>query len=186
MSRLRFATAREVFEAFPTARDDIQAAPDDEAPLAFARRLSESPTPEDAISFCAYLLPRREAVWWACQCLRRLLPHPGSEEEAALSAAEAWVREPEEGRRRAALALGMQGDRRSAATWAVLAAAWSGGSMTDGGHPVPAPPHLTAKAARAAVLTALARVGARERASRLKACLEGGLQLLSDEPAGRA
>ena len=58
------------------------------------------------------------------------------------------MREPEDEQRRAALALGMDGDRNAPTTWSALAAAWSGGSMAAGEHAVPAPPHLTAKAVR--------------------------------------
>ena len=55
-----------------------------------------------------------------------------------------------------------------------------------GDQPVPAPPHLTAKAVRAAVLTALARVSVKERADRLRACLDGGMRLAGEEaPRGR-
>lgn len=181
MSRVRFATAREVFEAFPSAREDIQAAPSDDPPLAFIKSLAETETPEDAIAFCAYVLPRREAVWWACQCLRSLNPMPGSEEQAALDAAEAWVKEPEERRRRMALQLGMNGDRRAPASWAALAAAWSGGNITENDQwQVAAKPEMTARAARVAILTALARAGAKERAARLKACVETGLRLAAD------
>ena len=100
MAHLRFTTARELFEAFPTARDDIGAEPTDEGPWAFLKTLLASPTPEDAIAFCAYLLPRREAVWWACQCVRVLAPPRDEAEQAALDTAETWVREPEESRRR--------------------------------------------------------------------------------------
>lgn len=186
MSRLRFATAQEVFEAFPVARDDIEAAPSEEPPLAFVETLLASPTPEDAIGFCAYLLPRREAVWWTCQCLRALDPSPPAEEASAIQAAEAWVREPEEHRRRAALQLGLGGDRGAPATWAALAAAWSGGSLFLDGNTTPAPPHMTAKSARAAVLIALARVGAKERGGQLRACIEGALRLVRDETPVRS
>ena len=183
MSRVRFATAREVFEAFPAAREDIQSAPSEAPPLAFLKSLVETTTPEDAVVFCAYLLPRREAVWWACQCVRALVPSSGAEEKACLSAAETWVRDPEEHHRRTALQIGLQADRRSAATWAVLAAGWSGGSMIDSAQSVVvlAPPELTAKAARIAVLTALARIGARERIVRLRACVDTGVHLLAPE-----
>jgi hypothetical protein len=184
MARLRFSTAREVFETFPSALEDITAGPSDEAPFPFARGLLGSDTPEDAIAFCAYLLPRREAVWWACQTLRAVNATPGSQELSAIEAAETWVREPEEHRRRAALRIGMSTDRRLAATWAALAAAWSGGSMSEGEHMVPVPPDLTAKAARVAVLTGLSRVGAKERAGHLRTCLENGLRLVADEPDG--
>jgi len=177
MAHLRFTTARELFEAFPTARDDIGAEPTDEGPWAFLKTLLASPTPEDAIAFCAYLLPRREAVWWACQCVRVLAPPRDEAEQAALDTAETWVREPEESRRRVALQLGMTSERQSPATWLLLAAGWSGGSMVEGEHPVPAPSHLTAKAARAAILIALARKGVGERATQLRACIEGGVQL---------
>lgn len=187
MSRLlRFATAQEVFEAFPVARDDLEAAPSEEPPLAFLEALVASPTPEDAVGFCAYLLPRREAVWWACQCLRALDPSPPAEEAAAIQAAEAWVREPEEHYRRAALQLGLDGDRRAPATWAALAAAWSGGSLFLDGSTTAAPPHMTAKSARAAVLVALARVGAKERAARLRACIDVALGLVRDEAPARS
>lgn len=186
MSRLRFATAQEIFDAFPAARDDIEASPTEEDPLAFLETLVASPTPEDAVGFCAYLLPRREAVWWACQCLRALDPTPPAEEAAAVQAAETWVREPEEHRRRAALQIGLEGDRRAPATWAALAAAWSGGSLYLDGSTTPSPPHMTAKSARAAVLTALARVGAKQRPARLRACVDFALGLVRDEAPARS
>jgi hypothetical protein len=183
--KIRFNSAREVFEAFPSAGNDIEASPTDDEPLAFLRQLLTSRTPEDAVAFCAYVLPRREAVWWAAQCVRRLAPTRTSDEEAALVAAEAWVREPEEGRRYEALRLGMTSNRAAPATWVALAAAWSGGSMTapEEGVSVPAPPELTAKAARAAILTALARIGTRERAAYLGNCIEAGVRLAGGSPS---
>jgi hypothetical protein len=177
MNRLRFATAREVFEAFPAARDEIAAVPTDDPPLAFVETLASGMTPEDAVTFCAYMLPRREAVWWACQCVRTLVPSRSEEQEACLQIAEEWVREPEEEHRRAALRLGMDSDKRSPTTWLALAAAWSGGSMSPGEHPVPTQPDLTAKAARGAVLVALAGVPVKDRAAHLRACLESGRRL---------
>jgi uncharacterized protein DUF6931 len=184
-SRLRFATAREVFDSFPSATDDIRAEPTDQSPLVFARALADGPTPEDAIGFCAYLLPRREAVWWACQCLRSLSPTLTPAEASFIEAAEAWVREPEDHRRRAALNVGLAGNRNGAATWVALAAGWSGGTMMAGENAVPCPPHLTAKAVRVAVLTGLARISAGDRAGRIRACLEGAVRLLAG-PSGSA
>jgi hypothetical protein len=179
MSKMRFVTAREVFTAFPSLAGDMTAAPADTDPLAFLRELADSPTPEDAVSFCAYLLPRREAVWWACQCVRMLAAIRAPDDERLLGLAELWVRTPEEDTRVEALHAGMAADKTSAATWTALAAAWSGGMihMSEGGG-VPTQPHLTAKAARAAVLMALARVPARERAAKLNLCLEGGQRLV--------
>jgi hypothetical protein len=183
-SRIRFATAREVFEAFPSAADDVRVEPTDEPPLAFVRALAVGATPENALAFCAYLLPRREAVWWGCQCVRALSPAPVGPEAASLEAAEAWVREPEDERRRAAMAVGQKGNRNVAATWVALAAAWSGGTMNAGENAVPVAPHLTARAVRIAVLTALARVGARDRAHQIRVCLDGAFRLVGEPARG--
>ncbi|MDR7040139.1 MULTISPECIES: DUF6931 family protein [Methylobacterium] len=178
MTRLRFSTAQEVFDALPTLRDDMEAAPTSEPPHTYLRALGTSETPEDGVAFCAYVLGRREAVWWACQCVRLLIPGPETS-DAALQAAEAWVHEPEEERRLAALTLGAEADRRLPTTWLALAAGWSGGNIARPGQAaVLAAPHYTAKAVRVAILSALARVTARERADRLRRCLEGGLRLM--------
>ena len=53
MMRLRFSSAQQVFEAFPSALDDIEQAPADIDPLVFIRQLLDSATPEDAVGFCA-------------------------------------------------------------------------------------------------------------------------------------
>lgn len=179
-SKLRFATAREVFEAFPPSADDIRVTPTEEHPVSFARALAAGPTPEDALAFCAYVLPRREAVWWSCECVRALTPALTDAEYQAIEAAEAWVRQPEDELRRRALGIGMAGNRNAAATWNALAAGWSGGTMTVGDHAVPVAPHLTAKAVRVAVLTALAKAAATDRAARIRSCLAGALRLAGE------
>ncbi len=180
MNRLiRFATARQVFDAFPTAASEIEAKPADIEPLAYLESLLRGPTPEDGISFLAYLLPRREAVWWACQCIRAIEQPLGEADNKLLAIAETWVREPEESNRRAALRAGEGVALTSSAAWAVLAAAWSGGSMVEGlERPVPPPNYLTAQAVRAAVLTALARVPTQARAKQLAMSVQGAMKLL--------
>jgi hypothetical protein len=174
MSNLRFFTAREVFEAFPGAAADMAGTPREaESPLDFLARLLASPTPEDAVSFCAYMLGRREAVWWACACHRLLGQPAAGEDEKALLTAEAWIREPEEHRRRAALELGRYGNHAFAGTWLSLAAGGAGGTfIVNGQAGPPVPADMTAKMARSAVLISLARLPIRERAARLPACVD--------------
>src|SRR5690349_7123852 len=111
MASLRFATLRDLYEAFSTAQDDIQEEPNDLPLLAFLQSLKESQAWERAISLCAYMLPRREAVWWGCQSLRRMIQLTPAEADL-LAVAEAWVREPDEERRHAALQLGGEADSR--------------------------------------------------------------------------
>jgi hypothetical protein len=177
--RLRFATAKQVFETFATASADIEAKPADIEPLAFLQALSEGPTPEDGISFCAYLLPKREAVWWACQCIRAVEQPLDVADGKLLAVAEAWVNEPEEANRRAALTVGQNTAVKNPAAWAVLAAGWSGGSMVeDAERAVPPPNYLTAQAVRAAVLSALARVPTRSRRENLGTSIDLATKLM--------
>ncbi|MFA5119922.1 hypothetical protein [Zavarzinia sp.] len=194
--RIRFTTALDVFEAFETLRGDIGAEPADEPSIAYLKALAVSATPEDAIGFCAHLLSRRDAVLWGARCVTRLCARLSAEEAKLIEAAEDWLRHQDETSRRAALALAGGADRRLAATWAALAAAWSGGSMTnDGFGPVPCPPYLTHKAANAAVLLAIATRGVKARRNLVGDCVDWGIEIATgeapevarpiDEPSGR-
>jgi hypothetical protein len=176
MALLRFAAAREVFEAFPSAHVDIRTAPSDRSPIAYLRDLAKGQTPDDAIAFCAYLLPRREAVWWAAQCVRALLGKPTATDETALNAAEEWVREPEETNRRRVLAIGLAANQRAASTWVALAAGWSSGPMIISDYTAPsAPPQLTAQAAFTAIRLALG--GTTDRVGLISQCVERGVRI---------
>ena len=73
MGELRFATARALFDSFTMANSRISVPPTDEPALDFLRGLVSQDKLDDAVSFCAYLLGRRECVWWGCRSVRRLL-----------------------------------------------------------------------------------------------------------------
>jgi Family of unknown function (DUF6931) len=177
LSRIRFATARSVFEAFPDL-DYVATRPaDDIDPLDHARALISS-RPRDAILFVSHLLPRREAVWWASQCVRALVGGNGA--DAALRAAETWVRTPEDENRRAALSAANASDRRKPATWLAFAAGWSGGSLLPADQkPVAAPPGACAMAANAAIMMAVAAGDPRGVMRRMAACAEAGVRFAS-------
>lgn len=177
MSRLRFSSAAQVFAAFETAQEDILAEPSETEPLQFLRQLLAGGKPERAVSFCAYLLPRREGVWWACQAIR----DAGAVDAPDLLArAEEWVKMPEEDNRRAALAAADAAAVKGACAWAAYGAGWSGGNMTDNPqHPVRPPSYLTAKAIRAAVLMALAAAPPRQRHERITAVANRAAELLN-------
>ena len=184
MAQPRFATARELFDSFPSARYHVLAKPTDQSSVEFIRSLAATGQQRDAISCCAYLLPRREAVWWACQCVRAA-HKPADEDEALLQRAEAWVRTPEEENRLEALRASAEGDPDSAALWACRAAAWSGGVVdTNAKGPVRAEPDATAKAVRAAVLIALTKVGMKGQDPTMKGFIDMGLQLVQRDLSG--
>lgn len=162
--RLRFDSGHEVLHSFATARSDIGHDLPDGPPLAYLDALHGSAGSAAALSFCAYLLPRREAVWWGCRALRTLaggLSYDGG--DAPLAAAERWVERPDDALRRLALALAMESELDYPEPWMAFAAGWAGGSMALGAYAVPAQPHLTARAVRAGLVLALAVLPPRRR-----------------------
>jgi hypothetical protein len=175
---LHFPKAKDLFDEIPAAGEDILARPTDEPSLEFLVNLARSPTPEEAISFGAYLLPKRKAVWWGHECVRSLIHLLTDQDLRMLGLAEAWVRDPEEPQRVAAMVEAMAARQKSPGVMIALAAAWSGGSMADASLPkIPPPPYLTPRAVNGGILSALARVDVRHRATTLGAFVEMGVSL---------
>ena len=111
----------------------------------------------DAVAALALMLPRRQAVWWACLAAR-LLPDTAQApaDSAAIDAAEAWVQSQSSEDSDRAWELAERCDTAAPARWAATAAYWSGSSIAPRGQQAVAPaPHLAGVAARAA-LTLLA------------------------------
>ena len=178
MSQLRFATTRDVFEAFTLAPSSIQTKPTDEPPLDFLRALVKRGKLDDAIAFCGYLLPRRDAVWWGCRSIRALLPDSDKSKSSGLSIAENWVRDPSSENRKTAEEFSNDADQEDPLTWLALAAAWSGGAISVGNStPFAPPPELTPHAARVAILLAARTLTPDERAARLRTCVNEGASL---------
>jgi hypothetical protein len=137
---------------------------------------------KQAAAFCAYLLPRREAVWWGCRSFKAMTSKIPADEAHVLKAAEAWVGVPEEEQRIAALELGMRSNPNWPSTWLALAAGWSGGNILLGMQATAqAPPQQTARAVRAALLTAVAYLAPAARNSGLLACVEDGIRIADDQ-----
>jgi hypothetical protein len=173
-ARLRFNTAQQVIEAFPAVFADIDLQPGDETSIEFARKLLVAARGFDAITYVACLLPRREAVWWGCQCVRAI---SDNKVDDFLLAAEAWVREPEEASRRAALKLGASGNMRTATTWLALATGHSGGSVApEESLPVAASPDATAIDVKVAVVLAIVRRPLPDQPAWVSACIEAGVR----------
>jgi hypothetical protein len=122
----------------------------DASPAEFLEALILEAHWTDAVRFLAHALPKREAVWWAATCARMTLPADAPPEvAAALQAAEAWVFQPSEENRRAAMAKAEAATLTTAPSWAAVAAFWSGGSL----GPVEAPPVPPAETLYAAAVT---------------------------------
>jgi hypothetical protein len=98
----------------------------------------------EAVRFLSWALPRREAVWWACQCVRQVhRPDDPESALAAIDAAERWAAAPTDDNRRASFAAAEAADFGTPAGCAGAAAFWSGGSMAPPGlQAVPPGEHL--------------------------------------------
>lgn len=132
--------------------------PGAQEPQAYLDALIKAGLMSDAIRWLAQGLRPRESVWWACLAARAYVEwgNPLPEADlAALTAAETWVFKPEEENRRAAMAKAQETGYQSPASWAAIAAFWSGGSMAPPEAPaVPAPQHLIGRAVWGAVMIA--------------------------------
>ena len=129
------------------------------APHEFADRLVQAKLYADAVRFITYGLPELQAVRWACLCVRSVPACYGDQISVeALQAAEAWVKNPSEENREAALATGGKHKFEmptAPAGWTAMAAGWSGGSAKSDDENIPVPPeHLTAHAASGAIILA--------------------------------
>jgi hypothetical protein len=178
MHRLRFTTASALFEAFPTAVADVGGPVVEQESLAYAAELAGSGNIMGALSFVAYLLPRREAVHWACQSVRSLPGSPDDGETACLEAAERWVRTPDEDLRFAAARTALGAQQTSPATFAAYGAGYAGRTLAppDLG-PAPAAPHLTARSVSCVFLLAGLRVAQDRQTAWRRTALEAGVRL---------
>jgi uncharacterized protein DUF6931 len=183
MSQVRFSTVQDLFEAFPMAAQDVGKVDVGMRSLDFLRSLIDRRDWEHAISFCAYLLPRRTAVAWGCRSLRQMVERFDTNEDRAIGFAEAWVEEPAEATRGKALAIGNINDHNAPATWLALAAGWSGGSVVPPEFdPIEAKPEKTARAVRVALFVALSRLTSDNKDRIMTACLEDGIQFARGGP----
>ena len=181
-SRIRFNDAGDVFAAFPElARYAPKPAGPVEA-LAYAWALAEARPPSAAIAYLAHLLPRREAIWWAAQCLGAL--QPASAQDPGARIATAWVRNPDEALRREAHGYSHTADLRQPSAWLARAVAHSGGSLVAPDQPaVAAPADACAQAVNAAIVVAASSAPPPMILAWFKACAEAGARFAAGEDA---
>ncbi|GAA0264126.1 hypothetical protein GCM10009126_32300 [Rhodanobacter caeni] len=156
----------------------------DMAPLAAVQLLLDAGEVPEALKLLARLLPKRYAVAWLCQCAR---DQPlAVEDRAGAVLAEAWVRDPDEDNRRAALDFASAGEYRSLGAWIAASAGWSGGSLAPATQEVAVPPadHLTARAVVAAI-NLMAALEPAQFEQRRAGFIERAMVLLNNGAAGR-
>ncbi|RWN56207.1 hypothetical protein [Mesorhizobium sp.] len=179
-NELRFKTARDLFMACPAVSRDMVALPTEQPSIEFCRALLAGRVPEEAITFCAYLLPERAAVWWAHECLSHLTVLLDSRDQELLAVVRDWVSEPESPHHRPEVSEAAAMPPTTPAAWIALAAGRHGnGSAVEA--PALSATQPAARAVSAGVLAGLARVALEERFSVLSAFVEMGIQLAETE-----
>ncbi len=182
--RIRFTTASQVVEAFPQAAPDIGEVPQDVSPEDHMRALAALEDPTAAIIFTALALPKREAVWWACLCLKALdLTEPSV--AGGLRVAEAWVKTPEEEQRVAAGKFAEDAYFEGAGAWIAFAAFTTSGSMAPAGlQAVPPAPEISGKSAAMAVLLGGVDEDPLARLAKLRTAVDSALDFASGGDGG--
>ena len=133
----------------------------------------------EATRFLAHALPRRECVWWAWVCARKVTGADAPPAvRAALDATERWIVQPTDEHRRAAMEHAQAADLGTPAGCAALAAFFTGGSLGPPQAPViPPGEFMTAKAAAGAVTLAAVVVEPARAAERFREFLGLGLEV---------
>lgn len=155
---------------------------DQDPPEAVFDRLREEGRDDDAVLFLGQALPRYEVVAWAVRTVRELSPPDlAPRDAAALDAAQQWLREPNDSRRRAAYDAAEAASSVSAQRMCALAVFFSGGSLAPPDlEPLPAPKDALGAFAAGAVLTAVTRSGRRQEGLRAALALGDALAVGSE------
>ncbi|WP_239537698.1 DUF6931 family protein [Dyella mobilis] len=148
------------------------------APRPAVRTLLDRGHGIDALKLMARLLPKVYVVAWLCECARDV-PLEWND-RAGVALANAWVREPNETHRYAALNFWTADQKRTLGAWLAAASGWSGGSLTPpGAAAVPPPDKMTALAAMA-VINKLSMLDSVAFECRREAFIERAIHLLAD------
>ncbi|OJJ11785.1 hypothetical protein BKI51_08760 [Alphaproteobacteria bacterium AO1-B] len=175
-SRIRFTKASQVFETYPDLVDLVPEPQGEMEPETYLADLRKQDPAFAALAFFAHVLPKRESVWWAHQCVVGLQANLSSAETNIMRLAEAWVRDGDEESREAVQKVTDPKKPDTAPVWVGLAAVWSSGSLSPNpDYRVETPDDLTAKAVHTAVLIAVGQVGPTQRKIAIDTCLDAGL-----------
>ena len=161
MSQLEFKKVKEKTAAEVCKRvelDEKAAAilSEQHTPAEFLQLLIDQKLYTDAVRFLSQALPNREATWWACLAARDVLSEGSAPEQlSALESAEKWVYKPSEQNRGVTFNLAEQATFNHPASWAAVAAFWSGGNISPYPDAIVNPaPDLNGKAVAGAVMLA--------------------------------
>lgn len=179
LAKISATKAAEVCRHFPLGEEAKKLLRNGLTPRQFLDLLVEKQLYQDATRFLAHALPKREAVWWACVCVRRVSgPDLPPSTTVALQAASAWVVDPTADNRRAAMQAAEAAGFGTPAGCAGAAAFWSGGSVGPPNVPaIPPGEALTAQGVTGALLLAAVQAEPAKAPEKYRKFLAQGIEV---------
>lgn len=186
LTKVEAKTAAEICGPIELSEPARKLLDDQVSPSEYLARLTESGMAEDAVRFLAHALPKREAVWWACQCIREAGVDSGEPGKAALLAAARWAADPSEQHRRAAQSAAEAAQATPEALIA-MGAFLGGGSMAPPQAPEVKPADdLTPRSVAGAVLLGAVAVEPEKAPQKRRRFIELGIQCANQPlPSGK-
>jgi hypothetical protein len=171
-------TAADVCKLFELSDEAAALLSPDAKPRPFLETLIEKKHHADAALLMAHAMPKREAVWWACSCIRKIVAPLKPTDEGILKTAEDWVAKPSDELRRETFRLAEVDSFEPPSGFVGMAVFFSSGSLAPPGLPVVAPKeHLTATMVGNAVRVVAASQGGPKQAEIYPQLLALGLEV---------
>jgi len=102
LPKIKAPTAAQVCEQYKPEPPAQQLLTPQQTPAQYLNLLEKKQLSEESVKLLAYGLPERESVWWATQCAQKVSSPLNLPDEAAIKAADAWVKNPSELTKKAA------------------------------------------------------------------------------------
>ncbi|MBS0123567.1 DUF6931 family protein [Thetidibacter halocola] len=167
VSALRFDTPAELYAGLPRVRGMTQHRPrEGERNIDYLQRLRGSTTPEEAVTFTAFALVPKMAIWWGYECLRLSSDDLSAADRELMELVATWMTNPDSENRFRAMRTALYARSRTPQVFLGLAVGWSGGPIAPN-DPAQVLLHRAPQAINSAVLSSLARADMSQRPVRL-------------------
>ena len=157
--KIPFVNSKQLLQRFELSSEEAEALVNaDMTPEQLITVLTDAGEYIDLTQFLCHALPVREVIWWCCLALELRNDVWTDAQQAAIKNARAWVREPDEAKRRLAEQQAEKLGNENGPGWLAQAVFWNGsGSLSEVGMPAVMPADfLYAKAAAGAINLAAA------------------------------
>jgi hypothetical protein len=167
MSALRHETPVALYAAMPMVKKMTQHRPrEEESNLDFLERLSNSATPEEALTVSAFAAVPAMAIWWGYECLRLASDDMNQSDRELMELVAHWCSQSDDEHRFRVMSRALYAPKRTPAVYLGLAVGWSGGAFAPNDQ-APVAPQRAPRAVNSAVLSSLARAELTQRPVRL-------------------